>query len=159
GYILLWLRGHDGRHLGRDAAKRLAERQEGRGDRRHAVEQRGQRCFEPGQCAGWRRRSHHDPMMDRRERLCNRPQERSCSAFGKKSCCPSILYSPIAACPSGEISQSMKLWPASALTLGCFCGLTNMTPYWLNNRLSPSTTMSSSPRFLNDSQVARSDRT
>jgi molybdate-binding protein len=28
-----------------------------------------------------------------------------------------------------------------------------MTPYWLNSRLSPSTAMTSSPRFLNDSQV------
>ena len=31
-----------------------------------------------------------------------------------------------------------------------------MTPYWLNRRLSPSTTMARSPRFLNDSQVPRS---
>ena len=45
-------------------------------------------------------------------------------------------------------------WPNSFLTPGCFAGFTSMTPYWLNSRLSPSTAMTRSPLFLNESQVA-----
>ena len=39
--------------------------------------------------------------------------------------------------------------PAAVLTRGSFAGSTTITPYWLNRRLSPSTRISRSPRFLN----------
>ena len=42
---------------------------------------------------------------------------------------------------------------------GIFAGFTSMTPYWLNSRLSPSTTILRSPRFLKEIQVPRSDST
>src|ERR687898_1071813 len=41
-------------------------------------------------------------------------------ALGKNSCWPLILWSAIAFCPSGEISQSMKAWPNCFFTCGCF---------------------------------------
>ena len=65
----------------------------------------------------------------------------------------------IAFWPSGDTSQSMNCWPSSFFTCGCFAGFTSMTPYWLNSRLSPSTTIARSPRFLNESQVPRSAST
>src|SRR5262249_56193110 len=56
----------------------------------------------------------------------------------------------MAFCPSGETSQSMKAWPSSFFTCGCFAGFTSMTPYWLKSLLSPSTEIARPPRFLND---------
>src|SRR5262249_8254783 len=50
------------------------------------------------------------------------------------------------------MSQSMKAWPSSFLTCGCFSGFTSITPYWLNSLLSPWTEIMRSPRFLNDNQ-------
>ena len=44
----------------------------------------------------------------------------------------------------------MNVWPRSFFTCGCFAGLTSITPYWLKSRLSPSTRIARSPRFLND---------
>ena len=54
-----------------------------------------------------------------------------CPALGKNSCSPPILYSAIAFCPAGEITQSMNACPRSFLTVGCLAGLTSITPYWL----------------------------
>ncbi len=59
----------------------------------------------------------------------------------------------------GEISLSMNCCPSSFLTFGCRVGFTSITPYWLKSRLSPSTTIPRSPRFLNASHIPRSDRT
>src|SRR5207245_11732193 len=79
-------------------------------------------------------------------------------AFGKNSCSPPILYPAIVFCPSGETTQSTNAWPRSFFTLGCLAGFTSITPYSLNRCLSPSTTLSSSPQFLNEIQVPRSAR-
>src|SRR6266849_5700167 len=79
-------------------------------------------------------------------------------AFGKNSCSPPILYPAIVFCPSGETTQSTNAWPRSFFTLGCLAGFTSITPYWLNKRVSPSTAMASSPLFLNEIQVPRSER-
>src|SRR5882672_2900126 len=79
-------------------------------------------------------------------------------ASGKNSCSPPILYPAIVFCPSGEMTQSTNAWPRSFFTLGCLAGFTSITPYWLNRRLSPSTATASSPRFLNEIQVPRSER-
>ena len=49
--------------------------------------------------------------------------------------------------PAGETTQSENACARSRLTCGCFAGLTTMTPYWLKRRVSPSTRISSSPRF------------
>jgi transposase len=51
------------------------------------------------------------------------------AAFGKNNCSPPTLYAAIALWPSGEISQSTKACPSVAFTLGCFAGLTSITPY------------------------------
>src|SRR5215467_10485803 len=103
----------------------------------------GRRREEPGKSPGGRSQHAHAPGVP---------------AFGKNSCSPPILYSAIAFCPSGEITQSTKVCPSSFFTFGCFAGLTSITPYWLNRRLSPSTSMTRSPRFLNEIQVPRSER-
>src|SRR5690606_4309227 len=71
-------------------------------------------------------------------------------AFGKNSCSPPILYPAMAFWPSSEMIQSMNFWPASFFTCECFSGFTRITPYWLNRRLSPSTRISRSPRFLKE---------
>ena len=77
-------------------------------------------------------------------------------ALGKNSCSPPILKSAIVFCPSGETTHAMNASPRSFFTCGCFAGFTSMIPYWLKSLLSPSTRITSSPRFLNDSHVPRS---
>src|ERR1700677_3817610 len=42
----------------------------------------------------------------------------------------------------------MNRCPRSRLTFGCLSGFTSMTPYWLNMRLSPSTSICRSPFVL-----------
>ena len=51
----------------------------------------------------------------------------------------------------GRDSQSMNAWPSGASSRAGACsGFTSMTPYWFMRRLSPSTRIARSPRFLND---------
>ena len=52
----------------------------------------------------------------------------------------------------------MNACASGTLTCGWRAGFTIITPYGLNIRLSPSTTITRSPRFLNESHVPRSER-
>ena len=45
------------------------------------------------------------------------------SAFGKKSCCPSIWWEAMAACPSSDRIQSTKRWPELGLDVGMLLGI------------------------------------
>ena len=67
---------------------------------------------------------------------------------------------------SGTHAAELRYWKAAGTdmasatnTCGCLAGLTTITPYWLNSRVSPSTRMARSARFLKFSQVPRSAST
>jgi CBS domain-containing protein len=68
----------------------------------------------------------HVPVVERSGRTAAR--RRSCS-----------WRSP--SWPAGDTTQSANCCASAFFTCGCLAGLTTITPYWLNRRLSPSTRM------------------
>ena len=79
------------------------------------------------------------------------------SAFGKNSCCAVDPVRRDRGLPGRRAPASRRTSaPSATFTCGCFAGFTTITPYWLNRRLSPSTSTARSPRFLKLSQVPRS---